>query len=175
LARLDVSSSDDLGTQLSFAYYSCSCRFDINDAGLHLSLRDYRLPPHPKSHNSFHTSHHITFNCTRLQHTPGLKPIIQPLSFISTHHATTDPFADADFGSPASSATAGAKANASRTSTPKIDDDLGGVAGGKIHIRKSELLLDLAFLVCLLGVREVEAEADGTCLVFVVYLDGGWM
>ncbi|KAG7539684.1 hypothetical protein FFLO_03401 [Filobasidium floriforme] len=46
-----------------------------------------------------------------------------------------DPFADADFGSPASSATAGAKANASRTSTPKIDDDLGGVAGGKIHIR----------------------------------------
>ena len=48
-----------------------------------------------------------------------------------------DPFADADFGSGSSpsSAQAGAKANASRTGTPKIDDDLGGVAGGKIHIR----------------------------------------
>ena len=47
-----------------------------------------------------------------------------------------DPFADADFGSGSSpsSAQAGAKANASRTGTPKIDDDLGGVAGGKIHI-----------------------------------------
>jgi hypothetical protein len=69
---------------------------------------------------------------------------------ISTHHALTDPFADADFGSPASSATAGAKANASRTSTPKIDDDLGGVAGGKIHIRESSssCLILLSWSVC---------------------------
>jgi hypothetical protein len=51
---------------------------------------------------------------------------------------SVDPFADADFGSGSSpsSAQAGAKANASRTGTPKIDDDLGGVAGGKIHIRQ---------------------------------------
>jgi hypothetical protein len=47
---------------LSFAFHSC--RFDINDAGLHLTFHDYRLPPHPKSHNSFLTSHHIRLHST---------------------------------------------------------------------------------------------------------------
>jgi hypothetical protein len=88
----------------------------------------------------FLTSHHNRLYSTTTHAWTQTSISISISISISTHHATTDPFADADFGSPASSATAGAKANASRTSTPKIDDDLGGVAGGKIHIRESELL-----------------------------------
>jgi hypothetical protein len=144
-----VRSSDDLGTQLSVAYHSC--RFDINDAGLYLTFHDYRLTPHPKSHNSFHTSHHIQLYSTTTH--AWTEPDHQNLHLhlhlhpaISQNDPTpTDPFADADFGSPASSATAGAKANASRTSTPKIDDDLGGVAGGKIHIRESSSSCSCSF------------------------------
>lgn len=32
------------------------------------------------SHTSHHIQHHISFDCTRLQHTPGLNPIIKPPS-----------------------------------------------------------------------------------------------
>ena len=52
---------------LSFAYYSC--RIDINDAGLHLSLRDYRLPPH-------RTTYYLLSPTTSHTILPSTRPII---------------------------------------------------------------------------------------------------